>query len=1034
MKNICFQMSRKVWLAALFAVCFAFPALAQKITVTGTVIDPEGEPLIGASVLVQGESMGTATDLDGNYSISVPSDGTLVFSYVGYETQEIPVNGRTVIDVKMTENSLVLGEVVAIGYGVVKKSDATGSVAVIKPDDIEAGIATTASDMLVGASPGVVVTTNGGNPTGGATIRIRGGASLSASNDPLIVIDGVPMNSQDMAGGTNALTMVSPDNIESMTILKDASATAIYGSRASNGVIIITTKKGQSGRPQVNFSANFHLATARKTLDLMDAAQLRDFVNNYNNQKAKDNLDAPYLTPEQAAAVNTDWQKEVLRTVFSHDYSLSVGGQAGFLPYRVSATFNDTKGIVKTSEMKRTTVGFNLSPKFFNGLLSVNANVNGTYVDSKEADLGAIGSATSFSPTLPVRTPYNTVDAAGNPVSPIYNGYTNIFANGLAETNAGQNPVQLLNDQNKRGKVWSSTGNLQIDYALHFLPELHFNLNLGYQVSKNTWTDVVAQNSIMAWRGNYKDGAGTRHHKYELQRNTLLDFYVNYRKDFEAIKSNLDVMAGYSWQHFDYHGREQTLINTLGYNVSYAGDTWTLGEDPSTQSHIGQSYNNIPMTRWAGPQQLISFFGRLNYSFDDTYLLTFTLRDDASSRFAKENRWGLFPSLALGWKLINMPFMEPTRGWWNDLKLRLGWGVTGQQQVSGLFPYMAIYTVSTPPFQYLNPSGSGEWINVLYPNAYDPDIKWEETTTWNVGLDFAFLNNRITFAADWYLRKTKDLLAFVPTGGMNTSNYFDRNIGSLENTGFELTATARPVVTNDFTWTTGVNIAYNKNKITKLTGDAETSQLEAAGTPSGTGGGLQYHLVGHPAYSFYVYEQVYDEAGNPLEGQYVDQNADGVINDADRIVYHSPDPKWTLSWNNTFNYKNWDLGFVLRANLGNYVYNGPRYERTRPVNNLFGYQLQNLMADEYLFTSVAPSSVSSYFVENASFLRCDNITLGYTLDKVLKDALKLRFYAAVQNPFVITKYKGLDPEVNGGIDNNVYPRPVTCTFGVVATF
>lgn len=1034
MKNICFQMSRKVWLAALLAVCFAFPALAQKITVTGTVIDPEGEPLIGASVLVQGETMGTATDLDGRYSLSVPADGTLVFSYVGYETQEIAVNNRTVIDVTMSENSVMLGEVVAIGYGVVKKSDATGSVAVIKPDDIEAGIATTASDMLVGASPGVVVTTNGGNPTGGATIRIRGGASLSASNDPLIVIDGVPMNSQSMAGGTNALTMVSPDNIESMTILKDASATAIYGSRASNGVIIITTKKGQSGRPQVNFSANFHIATARKTLDLMDGNQLRDFVNNYNNDKAKANLNAPFISEEEAAKINTDWQKEVLRTVFSHDYSLSVGGQAGWLPYRVSATFNDSKGIVKTSEMKRTTVGFNLSPKFFNGLLSVNANVNGTYVDSKEADMGAIGAATTFSPTLPVRTNYSTVDALGNPVSPIYNGYTNIFANGAPETNAGQNPVQLLNDQSKRGKVWSSTGNLQIDYALHFLPELHFNLNLGYQVSKNTWTDIVNQNSIMAWRGNYKDGAGTRHHKYELQRNTLLDFYVNYRKDFEAIKSNLDVMAGYSWQHFDYHGREQTLINTLGYNMAFAGSSWTLNEDPTTADHIGHSYNNVPMTKWAGPQQLISFFGRVNYTFDDTYLLTFTLRDDASSRFAKNNRWGLFPSLALGWKIINMPFMESTRDWWNDLKLRLGWGVTGQQQVSGLFPYMAIYTVSTPPFQYLDPSGSGQWINALYPKAYDPDIKWEETTTWNVGLDFAFLNNRITVAADWYKRTTKDLLAFVPTGGMNTSNYFDRNIGSLDNTGVEFTATARPVVTNDFTWTTGVNIAYNKNKITKLTGDSETSQLEAAGTPSGTGGGLQFHLVGHPANSFYVYEQVYDKNGNPVEGQYVDQNADGVINDADRIVYHSPDPKWTISWNNNFNYKNWDLGIVLRANLGNYVYNNPRFERTRPVNNLYGYQLQNLMAGEYLFTSVAPSAVSSYYVENASFLRCDNITLGYTLNNVLKDALKLRFYAAVQNPFVITKYKGLDPEVSGGIDNDVYPRPVTCTFGVVATF
>lgn len=1034
MKNICFQMTRKVWLVAFMALCAAFPAFAQTITVKGTVIDKEGEPLIGASVVVKGETLGTATDFDGQFTLQAPSDGTLVVSYVGYETQEIAINGRTEINVTMAENSVLLGEVVAIGYGVVKKSDATGSVAVIKPDDIEAGIAKSASDMLVGASPGVVVTTNGGNPTGGATIRIRGGASLSASNDPLIVIDGVPMNNQSMAGGTNALSMVSPDNIESMTILKDASATAIYGSRASNGVIIIQTKKGKSGRPQVNFTANFHVASARKTLDLMNASQFRQFVDENGSDAAKAALNSPFLSEEDARRVNTDWQNEVLRTSFSHDYSLSVGGQAGFLPYRVSATYSNSEGIVKTTDMQRTTVGLNLSPKFFNGLLSINANVNGTYVKSREADLGSISGASSMSPTLPVHTAYPTVNFQGESVSPIFNGYTNILANGLPETNALQNPVQLLNDQNNRGNVWSSTGNLQIDYALHFCPDIHFNLNLGYQVSKNKWRNDIAQNSVMAWRGNYKDGAGTHYEKYELQRNTLLDFYVNYRKEFDAIKSNVDVMAGYSWQRFNYHGRSETLINTLGYNVQFAGNTWSLEENPASADHIGHSYNNVPRDSWAGPTQLLSFFGRLNYTFDDTYLLTFTLRDDASSRFSKDNRWGLFPSVALGWKAINMPFMEDVRGWWNDLKLRLGWGVTGQQDIGSLFPYMAVYTMSPAPFQYLNPTGNGQWINALYPNAYDANIKWEETTTWNVGLDFAFLNNRITVAADWYLRKTKDLLAYTPVAGFNTSNYMNRNIGSLKNTGFEITATARPVVTNDFTWTTGINVAYNENKITKLTGDAETSQIKARDTPSGTGGGLQFHMVGEPAYSYWVYEQVYDKAGNPVEGQYVDQNGDGKIDDNDRIIFHSPEPKWTLSWNNNFNYKGWDLGFVLRANLGNYVYNNPKFDRTRPVNNLYGYQLNNLLSNEYLFTSVAPSAISSYYVENASFLRCDNITLGYTFDNLLNSNVRFRLYGAVQNPFVITKYKGLDPEVFDGIDNNCYPNPTTWTIGLVATF
>lgn len=1035
MKNICFQMNRKAWLALIMVLCLAFPALAQKITVSGTVYEPEGEPAIGASVTVQGlQGYGVQTDIDGNYTIEVASDAVLVFSYVGYETQTISVDGRTRIDVTLATNSEVLNELIVVGYGMVKKSDATGSVAVIKPDDIEAGLATSANDLLVGASPGVVVTTNGGNPTGGATIRIRGGASLSANNDPLVVIDGVPMNNQEMAGSTNALTMISPDNIESMTILKDASATAIYGSRASNGVIIIQTKRGKSGRPQVNFTANFHIGKARKTLDLMNGRQYSAFVDEYGSEAAKAALYSPFLPEEQARAIDTDWQKEVLRTSFSHDYSLSVGGQAGFLPYRVSVTYSDTEGIVNTSNMKRTTVGINLNPKFFDGLLQVNANVNGTYVKSREADLASIGNASTFSPTLPVFTNYPTLNAAGETISPIYQGYTNILANGLAETNAIQNPVQLLDGQNNRGTVWSSTGNLQIDYALHFLPELHFNLNLGYQVSENRWKNDVQQNSIMAWRGQYKDGAGTHYEKYELQRNTLLDFYINYKKDFEAIKSNVDVMAGYSWQRFDYFGHSQTLINTLGYNVQYAGNSWTMSEDPASQSHIGQSFNNVPMDRWAGPTQLLSFFGRINYSFDDTYLLTFTLRDDASSRFSKDNRWGLFPSLALGWKVINMPFMEDVRSWWSDLKLRLGWGVTGQQDIGSLFPYMPVYTLSPAPFQYLDPNGTGKWIDVLYPNAYDANIKWEETTTWNVGVDLSFLNNAVTVAADWYLRKTKDLLAYTPVAGFNTSNYMNRNIGSLRNTGFEFTVTARPITDRDFSWTTGLNVAYNENKITKLTGDAETSQIRARDVPSGTGGGLQYHMVGEPAFSYWVYEQVYAPDGSPIEGQYVDQNADGKIDDADRIIFHSPEPKWTLSWNNNFNYKGFDLGFTLRANLGNYVYNNPKYERTRPVNNLFGYQLNNLLDNEYLFTNVAPSPLSSYYVENASFLRCDNITLGYTWNNILYDGFRLRLYGAVQNPFVITKYRGLDPEVFDGIDNNCYPNPTTWTLGVVATF
>lgn len=1012
---------------------------AQTITVTGTVTDTTGEPLIGASVVAQGQNAATATDIDGNYTIKVNPNASLTFSYVGMNPQTIAVDGKNTLNVELSENSVMLGEVVAIGYGVVKKSDATGSVAMVKPDDVDAGMATSAQDLLVGASPGVVVTTNGGDPTGNATIRIRGGSSLNASNNPLIVIDGVPMTNQDAAGGTNALTMVNPQNIESMTILKDASATAIYGSRASNGVIIITTKKGTAGKPQINFAANWHVNTARKTLDLMDGATFADVVR--NTLKSESAI-------AQLGDANTNWQDEVLRTSFSQDYSLSVGGTAGFLPYRVNASYTNNQGIVKTSNMQRTTVGFNLSPKFFNGKLSINANAQGSYVKTRNADLGAVGSASAFNPTLPVRHAYNTV---GNTGMSIYNGYTNVLnANGTPDTQAAQNPLQMLEDKKEEGQSLSSTGNLQIDYALHFLPELHFNLNLGYQVSQNKTKKETAANSIMAWRdGNLQkigeNGAGTLYDWYELQRNTLLDFYINYRKDFSAIKSNLDVMAGYSWQKFDYHGRSHTELATLGFTQSFdpLSNTFTLNQNQQGEYPIG--YYTSPVYMWAEPLQLVSFFGRLNYTFDDTYLLTFTLRDDGTSRFSKDNRWGLFPSLALGWKIANMPFFESVRDSWNDLKLRLGWGVTGQQDLGGsYFPYLPVYNVSD-----YNGNGEGffypaygqngsnpSWVSPLYPSPYDSDIKWEETTTWNIGIDAAWLNNRITLAADWYLRNTKDLLAWVPVAGLNTGNFMNRNIGTLRNTGVEVTVTAKPVVTKDFTWSTSYNVAYNQNKITSLTGDAETSIINARDTPSGTGTHLQYHMVGEPAYTYRVYQQVYDQAGDPIPGVYVDQDGDGVITDADKINFHTPAAPWTMTWNNNFNYKNWDLGISLRANIGNYVYNGPKYDRTR-LAGVNSYGLNNLLDNTYLFPESTPVSelvLSSYFVENASFLRCDNITLGYTFDSLLKGRLNLRIFGAVQNPFVITKYKGLDPEVESGIDNNVYPRPITATLGLVATF
>lgn len=1042
MQNICYQMTRKAVLALAMVLAISFPALAQKITVTGTVYEPEGEPAIGASVSVQGQTVGVSTDFDGVYSIKVDPQSTIVVSYIGCESQSIPVQGRTKIDVHLKSSAVALQEIVAVGYGTVKKADATGSVSVIKPDDIEAGLATSTQDLLVGASPGVVVTLDGGNPAGGGSIRIRGGSSLNASNDPLIVIDGVPQTNQSNGGGTNALTMINPANIESITILKDASATAIYGSRASNGVIIVTTKKGTTSRPQIDFSANCSVNTARNTLKVMTADQFRTWITDvYGVESAIAKL----------GTASTDWQDQVLRTSISQDYNLSIGGKTGNLPYRANVSYTDNQGILKTSSMQRTTVGFSLAPKFFDEHLSVTANATGTYVYTGNADTGAVGAALGYDPTQPVYTAWAT---EGNTGRNMYNGYYQYISptTGFWDNNASKNPVSMLEEVDSHNSVLSSSGNLAFDYKLHFLPELHLNLNLGYQVSQNKCNSTTAANSLNAWNNgdlrtiNGAAGAETLYKWYELQRNTMLSFYANYKKDLEALKSNVDVTAGYDWQRFDYHGRSNTYVNSAGF-VPFATEGYTGDLDRNyvgyydgafhinngTADAIGQTVGNRPDDRWANPLQLVSFFGRVNYILDDTYLLTVNLRNDGSSRFSKKNRWGLFPSVALGWKINNLPCFRDSNTL-NEWKLRLGWGKTGQQDLGGsYFPYMPIYTVSNT-IGFLYPGMNGGWVTPLYPQAYDEGIKWETTTNYNVGMDFGFLNNRITASVEAYLRDTEDLLAMTPSRGMQTSNYLTTNIGSLRNYGVEVNLNTRPVVTRDFTWTSGVNVAWNRNEIISLSGESGTDMVEARGVPTGTGGTLQWFMPGESAYTFRVYQQVYDKDGNPVIGQYVDQNADGKIDEKDLINFHSPDPKVTLNWNNNFRYGNWDLGIVLRANLGNYVYNAPRYSRTN-VADVNRYDLHNLMANEFIFTTVdTKANLSDYFIENASFVRCDNITLGYTFQDLLRENTTFRLYGACQNPFVITSYKGLDPENFEGIDNNAYPRPVTFTLGLIATF
>ncbi len=1036
MKNYCFQLNKKFWVTMAMLLTLALPSLAQNITVTGHVADEHGEDLIGATIIQKGTTNGTAADIDGNFSISVPANATLVVSYVGYDPMEVPVNGQTHLNIVMKANSTMLQETVVIGYGSVKKQDATGSVAIVKPDEVEAGLATSVQDMLVGQTPGVVVTTAGG-PQGEANIRIRGGASLSASNDPLIVLDGVPLSNDTPLGMGSPLAMINPESIESMTILKDASATAIYGSRASNGVIIITTKKGRAGRPQVTFTANFYVDYARKLNNLLDANQFSELIT---NKFGSGSAATGYL-----GNTSTDWQNEIFRTSFSSDYSLSVAGSLGILPYRVSASYTNNNGILRRSNMDRATVGITLTPKFFDNHLSITANVKGYYVHNNWGQTGAIGQAVAYNPTIPVNA-YAPITGgtAGEAFKWLFNGYNEPYTvtGGSAnlENNATYNPVATIEQSHSNSKVWRSNGNIQFDYSFHFLPELHANLNLGYDVSKSNDYYSVDANSHMAWKDHNNYGGGYMNHQYQFRSNTLLEFFLNYKKEFEETNSLLDLTAGYTWSR-DYargwnlgSSSEAGIATTPGLlpAIPDGNGGYILNYNPDTMDQVGQPFKKDDKDaagnyHWKNHLQLLSFFGRMNLNWLDKYLFTLTVRGDATSRFSKDHRWGIFPAVALGWRINQEEFMESTQGWLTDLKLRLGWGETGQQAVGSYYNYLPLYTPSQPGSYY--PNGQGGWLIPFFPEGYNPDLKWETTATWNVGLDFGFINNRITGSLEWYLRNTRDLLSVVPVpAGSSTVSALPQNIGDMRNYGIEFNIAAKPIVTDDFTWTLSYNVGWNRNEITNLDGN----EFLVGGGGGVTGSNVQIQREGYPMYSFNLYQQVYDQNGKPVEGAYVDQNGDGVIDTHDLVVRHSKDPKVTMTFGSNFRWKKWDLGFSLRASIGNYVY----ADALRGGSLLDGLyrnnQLSNVYDTDTYFNVNAP--YSDYWLRNASFLRCDNITLGYTFDNLWKERLRLRLFAAVQNPFVITQYDGLDPEVFSGVDGNIYPRATTWSLGLVATF
>ncbi len=973
-----------------FVLFLSVSSFAQNVKkITGTVTDDKGETLIGATVTEKGSSKGTVTDLDGNFSLDVSNKTTeLQVTYVGYKTQtvKVPANGK--LHVTLVSDEHVLQETVVIGYGVQRKSDLTGSVSSVSSKDFNQGVINSPEELINGKVSGVQIVNSGGSPSAGSTIRIRGGASLNASNDPLIVIDGMPMEvGGSVSGNGNFLSLINPNDIESMTILKDASSTAIYGSRASNGVIIITTKKGvNSKRPKITFSSTNSLQTRTKTTDMISRDEMYDLVSTYGSDSQKALLNAD---------VNTDWNNEIFHTAFGTDNNLGISGKVGFLPYRLSLGISDQNGILRTDNVTRYTGSLTLTPVLLDNHLKLNVNVKGTKSDTRFANSGAIWGGAAMSPFTPV---YSGTDA--------FLGYTEATdANGMPVNGASANPLGLLKNYHSTSDVYRVIGSFDADYSMHFLPELHAHLTLGYDWSKGQGHVYVPHEAYQYYN------TGGRNYDYGPQKNDnkLFTFYLDYNKYIESIKSNIEVTAGYDYQFWKYTNAAYTEYNDM---------------DPA----------EIESTSAANDQRhtLLSYYGRLNYSYDGRYLLSASIRRDGSSRFSKDNRWGSFPSVALGWRVSEEKFFKPLKPAFSTLKLRVSYGVTGQQDGIANYSYIPLYTLSQTGAYYMF---GGTPIATYRPSAYNTDLKWETTKAWDWGFDFGILGDRLTGSFDYYYRKTKDLLATVPVAaGTNFDKQILSNVGNITSKGIEISIAATPVQNKNWEWNISGNATWQSNKITNLRVNAKS---DAPNTPAGS---VDSHYVqvlseGYAPYSYYVYKQIYDEkTGKPIEGLYADLNGDGKVDSNDLYHYHSPSPDWLFGLSTSLRWKKLTLSTSLRASLGNYLYNGMAMNtgawETMSYNS---YQLNRLNAS-YLKTNFQKRQYESdLYVENASFIKMDNIQLSYNFGKISK-WFSLNASFMVQNVFTITNYTGVDPECQSGIDMSVYPRPRTYSLTIGLDF
>ena len=1023
---------------AILALAIPAQVFAQsgKYEVKGVVVDSTGTPVVGAAVVEQGTTNGVSTDVNGQYVLKVNSSESVVtISYIGYLTQSLAANSELLQRVVLEEDSAMIDDVVVIGYGTVKKDDLTGSISTVKADQTNKGLATSPTDLLRGKSAGVVITSGDGAPGSAAQIRIRGGSSLNASNDPLVVVDGLPISNSGISGTSNALASINPSDIESFTVLKDASATAIYGSRASNGVIIITTKKGSkydTGAPHVSVDFTASLSQNSRFVDVMTGDQMRQTLEwYYGTQDTDAYRSATKYTDANGNYINTDWQREIYQLAQSYEGNIALSGnmkmgEKNNLPYRVSYGYLNQDGTLKTSNMSRHTLSVNLNPQLLNNHLTISLNGKGMIMDTRFANTGAVSQAVQFDPTKPV---YLANEEGG------INGYFSWRGvDGKHNTMANQNPVAMLNDKHDVSNAKRFVGNASFDYKIHGLESLRLNLNLGVDVSKSNGTVDVAPGAEQSIHATDQAGSGFHSNYSQLRRDQTLEAYIAYAEKWGDHQ--FDIMAGYSWQwYYTQSFNESYRVADVAKWDVYSAEPYVALEPTAANYYISE-----PKTS-KSEYFLVSFFGRANYSYANRYSITATLRADGTSRFAN-NKWGIFPSVALAWNAKNESFLEDVDAV-SALKLRLSYGQTGQQDVGGVYDALPTYYLNTLG-SYYPFGGYTEGNGLVYPIkpvGYNADLKWETTTTYNAGIDLGFLDNRITMSADFYYRATKDLLNFTPVpAGANLTNYLNANIGDLKNIGVEYEINAVAIQTKDWYWNIGANVAWNKNEITRLTNDDEAEGyygVDTGGYSGGVGGTCQVHQTGQPTHSFYVYQQIYDENGRPIEGLYVDRNGDGTVNEQDKYVYKKAAPDVTIGFNTQLSWKALTLAVSAHANIGNYVYDNIS-SNGELLTDLWTNNFTNnrvVTAPQTNFRS-SGQYLSDYYVRNASFLKLDNITLSYRFDlgKSCDRGMTLDVYGTVSNVATFTGYKGIDPEIASGIDNNMYPRPRTYILGLKFNF